>query len=96
MMITGFIATTSGALKGVYVFPVLCIILGIAFYVSSFLHNEKWMKLLSLGWWVGAIIMFYFPSIHIILIFAAMMTFFQIIPGLFFYNKYKKEILNRE
>ena len=92
MTIVGFIGIPSGAVPGQSVSAVLSIFLGMAFMIAGFIHNETWMKYLSLGWWIGAVYMFYFPGIHTIFVMALMLLCFQVIPGTYFYQKYKKEV----
>lgn len=93
MTIIGFLGTVSGAIDRIFVSPLLSVLLGVAFLITGYIHNEGWIKFLSVGWWLGAIYMFFFPGIQTVLIMAAMMTFFQVVPGLYLYNKYKKEML---
>lgn len=91
MTIIGFIGTYSGAYKSVYISPIIAVILGIAFYVSSFLDENKLMKFIAPLWWLGSIYMFFFPGIHTILVMAFLMLFLQVIPGIILYKKYKSE-----
>jgi len=92
MTIIGFIGTTSGGVKGVFVSPVISVILGIAFFVSGIVYGCKWISLISIGWWAGAILMFYWPGIQTILIMSLMMILFQIVPGIILYQQAKKEL----
>ena len=82
MTIIGFIGTISGAIKGVYVSPVLSLMLAIAYFVSGVIYEYKWLRNLSIGWWLGAIVMFFFPSQFTTLIMALLMIFLQIVPGI--------------
>ncbi|PIW69410.1 MAG: hypothetical protein COW08_07305 [Ignavibacteriales bacterium CG12_big_fil_rev_8_21_14_0_65_30_8] len=91
MTIIGFIGTYSGAYKSVYISPIIAVILGIAFYVSSFLYENKLMKFIAPLWWLGSIYMFFFPGIHTILVMVFLMLFLQVIPGIILYKKYKRE-----
>lgn len=92
MTIVGFIGIPSGAIPGQSISAVLSTFLGMAFIVAGFIHNETWMKYLSVGWWIGAVYMFYFPGIHTVFVMALMLLCFQVIPGVYFYQKYKKEV----
>ncbi len=93
MTIIGFIGTTSGGVKGVFVSPVISVILGIAYFVSGFVYGSKWISMLSIGWWAGATLMFYWPGMQVFWIMSLMMIFFQIIPGVYLYQQAKKEIV---
>ncbi|MFC2092924.1 hypothetical protein ACFLSV_03390 [Bacteroidota bacterium] len=92
MTLIGFLGTYSGALRGWGISPMMSIILGIAYFVSGIIYGHPWAKCLSFGWWGGAIVMFLFPGLHILLIFAVMMIMFLITPGILFYVKWKKEL----
>ncbi len=92
MTIVGFVGVFSGAIGGVFVSPLISSILGIGFMMSGYIYNLNWVKYLSAGWWVGAIVMFIYPGIQTILIMAFMMLAFQVVPGIIIYNKFKKEI----
>lgn len=91
MFIFGFMGTISGAYNPIFICPVISTVLGVAFYASGEIQQLKWQKLLAFGWWLGAILLFLFPSVHTLLIFALMLTFFQTIPGIILNRKYKKE-----
>ena len=69
--------------------PTISIILGTAYYVTGYINDSKAMTRMGYGWWVGGIIMFYWKSIHHFPLFAAMMLFFQVIPGIICYKKSK-------
>ena len=92
MFIIGFVATYAGAIKGWAIAPTISVILGIAYFASGIIYGHPWVKYLYLGWWGGAVVMFLYPGRHTLLIFAAMMILFQIIPGILFYIKWKKEL----
>jgi hypothetical protein len=89
MTIFGFLGTLSGAIKGIYVSPVVSMILAIAYYVTGVIYDYKWQRNLSFGWWLGAIFLFFFPSQYTNLIMAFMMIGLQIIPGIILLNKVK-------
>ncbi len=90
MTIFGFIGTISGAIRGVYVSPVLSLVLAIAYFLTGIVYDYKWVRNISIGWWSGAIVMFFFPGRFTTLIMAFMMIAFQIIPGIILLNKVKK------
>ena len=92
MTIVGFIGPVSGGIKGVFVSAVISIILGVAYFVSGIVYGSRWITLLSIGWWAGAILMLFWPGMQVFWIMSLMMIFFQIIPGLFLYQQAKKEL----
>ena len=92
MTLIGFIGVFSGAIDGSYISPILSSILGVGFMLSGFIYDLRWVRNLSIGWWIGATVMFVYPGLHSILVMAFMMLAFQVVPGLIIYNKFKKEI----
>jgi hypothetical protein len=90
MTILGFVGTFAGAYNGVYISPILSTILGIAFFISGYLYDKKWITYLSAGWWAGAIIMFIYPYLYTLLLMTAMMIVLQVIPGIIIYRDSKK------
>jgi hypothetical protein len=92
MFMFGFVGTISGAYNAIFICPVISTLLGVTYFASGEIQQLKWQKRLSFGWWAGAILMFFFPSIHTLLIFALMLIFFQTIPGIMLNRKYKKDL----
>lgn len=91
MSMFGFVATTAGAIRGGFVSPSISVVLGMAFFVSSYLHGESWMKWIAVLWWAGAAVMFYNPGLYTVLMMAGMMICLQVLPGIYLYRKYKSE-----
>lgn len=92
MFMLGFVGTITGAYNPIYICSLISIVLGVAYFTSGAIQQIRWLKMLSVGWWAGAIFTFAFPSVHTLLIFAIMMICFQVIPGFILYKKWKKEI----
>lgn len=92
MTIIGFIAVPLGIIQDDAISGIFAMIMGIGFYISGNLFQNRWMRVLAAGWWAGAVFIFIKPGLYTILLFAAMMFFFQIIPGIFFYRGWKKEM----
>ena len=91
MTLFGFIAPLSGAVNGVFISPMISVVLGIAYFVSGFLYDSKWISFLSFGWWGGAIIMFFYPGMQVFLVMSLMLILLQIVPGIILYIKFRKE-----
>ncbi len=91
MTLIGFAGPLSHSIGGYTVTPLISIMLGIAYFVSGIIYGQGWIRNLALGWWAGAVVMFFWPGIHTFLIFAAMMAFLQVVPGIILYLKFKKE-----
>jgi hypothetical protein len=91
MTIIGFIGPVLGTIQPMAISPIACAIAGSAFFVSGIIVEEKWIRNLSFGWWIGGIILFFVTTVESFLIMALLMLFFQTIPGIIMYRKYKKE-----
>ncbi len=92
MTILGFVATASGMIHGYAVSPLIALVLGTAYFISGMIYDSQWVKMLSVGWWIGGIAMFYIHNIHQVLMMAIMMLVLQIIPGFIFYFNSKNEM----
>ena len=92
MFIFGFVGTFSQAYSPIFICPVISTSLGISYFTSGAIQQINWLKNLAFGWWAGAIILFIFPSIHTLLIFALMLICLQIIPGIILNRRTKNEI----
>jgi hypothetical protein len=90
MTMIGFPGTISGMVSGYAILPLISIILGIAYFVSGTVYGEKWIQFIGFGWWITAIIFLYWRSIHSLAIFAVLMILFQVMPGIYFYKKWKE------
>lgn len=90
MFVFGFAGTISGAYNAVFICPIISTVLGTTYFVSGSIQQVKWLKLLSIGWWGGAIVLFLYPGLHTLMIFAVMLICFQIVPGIILNFKYKE------
>ena len=70
--------------------PITAIIIGIAYFLDGSLRLVPWVRNLAYAWWLGAIVMFFWPTIHVLLIYAIMIIAFQFIPGIVLYRRSKK------
>jgi hypothetical protein len=91
MTLLGFIGTMSHGINPMFISPILSVFLGTGYYITGKIIEVKWTSNIAFGWWTGAIVLFFYPGIHSLLIMALMMLFFQTIPGIIIYRKYKKE-----
>ena len=94
MFIYGFVGSFSGAYNPIFICPIIATSLGISYFTSGSIQQLGWLKSVSYGWWAGAIVMFVFPGIHTLLVFAMMIILLQIVPGIVL-NKRSKELLER-
>lgn len=92
MTIIGFVGSYSGLVRGLGISPLMACVLAAAFFVSGVIYNDKVFRYLSFGWWAGALVMFFWRTPHTLLMFAMMMLFMQVLPGIIMFRKWKKEI----
>ncbi len=91
MFMLGFVGTITGAYDPIYIFPLISMVLGLAYYVSGAIQQVKWLSWISIFWWAGSVLLFVFPSVHSVLIFAGMMICFQVIPGVLLFIRARKD-----
>lgn len=89
--ILGFVGTYTGAYHGVHISPLISVVLGIGYLLTGLLYGKKWLSLLSIGWWGGAIIMLFMQNVESLLIMISMMIFLQIVPGFILFKEFKNE-----
>ncbi len=94
MFIFGFIGIITKSYNPVFISPIISTVLGVSYFTSGVIQQIKWLQYLSIGWWIGAIVLFYLPGVHTLIVFAGMMICFQTIPGIILHRRFKKE-LNR-
>jgi len=92
MTILGFIGSITSAYSGIFINPIIAVVLGIGYLVSGVLQGKTWVSMLSIGWWAGAILMFFLHNLETLLIMVGMMILFQTIPGIIIYKESKKEL----
>lgn len=85
--IFGFIAPWAGAIEGPFISPVIATTIAIAYYLSGILYQKKWVTYLAFYWWAGAIGMFFFPRLEVLLFMAFLLITGQIIPGIILYRE---------
>jgi len=91
MMVIGFIGTSSKIITPWAISPLICLIVGGAYFVSGTIVGSKWFRNISYGWWIGGIVMMFVVSYQQFLMMALLMLFFHTIPGIILYKRYKRE-----
>jgi hypothetical protein len=89
MFIFFLVGMFTSAYNPIYICPIISTTLGVSYFTSGAIQQLKWMQMLAIGWWAGAVLMFIFPSIHTLLIYGLMMLLFQTLPGIILYRKWK-------
>ncbi len=91
MFMFGFIGTVTKAYNPIFICPIIATSLGISYFTSGTIQQINWLRNVSFGWWAGALLLFIFPSVHTLLIFAVMIVFLQLIPGIILNRMSKAE-----
>ncbi len=82
----------NGTLKAWSVQPIIALFIGLGFFTSSAIYNYRLLRLIAVGWWTGAVVMFIWPSEYNSLIIGSMMILFYLLPGMILYHYFKKEL----
>ncbi len=81
---------TLGSINPIFTCFFSCILLGIAYFLSGIANDLDWLRNIGFAWWGGGVLMYMWPSIHTLGIYAAMLLLFQVIPGIILQRRYKK------
>jgi hypothetical protein len=73
-----------------YICFITSMIVGIAYFLSGIANDLKWLSNVGYVWWAGAVVMIMFPSVHVLLLYAVMLIFFQVVPGIILMKRYKR------
>jgi hypothetical protein len=93
MTILGFLGIAAGAVKPMAISPLACILMGSAYFITGKIIESKWLGNLSYAWWIGGIVLLFVTTVESFLIMALLMLFFQTIPGIIIYRKYKQNMI---
>jgi hypothetical protein len=91
MTLLGFVGTATGFIHGWAVTPIMAIVLGIPYLASGIIVDNRLIRNLALGWWLGGIAMMIWPGRHMFIVFALMIVVFQIVPGMILRKQWKQE-----
>lgn len=68
--------------------------LGIAYFLTGFITDFNLMKVLAVGWWIGALLSLLWDKFGdyqtLGLLFSFMVIIFEIVPGIIIYRKWKR------
>jgi hypothetical protein len=75
------------------ILSIILFIIGIGYYVSNSILDYKWIKYNAYIWWLTGFInlVLKFPHSQMVYL-GILLIFFQIVPGMVIYKKWKKEI----
>ena len=96
MFICGSLCPMTSAYKSIFICPVISVMLGVSYFTSGSIQQLNWLRNLAFGWWAGAAIMFIYPGMHTLLIFAIMLVGMQVVPSLLINKHYRRNLLIQE
>jgi hypothetical protein len=74
---------------------IIALIFGIAYFLSGIINDLKFITRLSYAWWVSAVVLLFWEQFinlyYVAMFFGALILFFQVIPGIIIYKKWKAE-----
>ena len=70
--------------------PLTAIIVGIAYFLDGTVRVVPWVRNLAFVWWAAAGFMYFWPTVHVLLIYAVMVFVFQFIPGIILLRRSQK------
>ncbi|MFI5264963.1 MAG: hypothetical protein ACHQM6_10650 [Candidatus Kapaibacterium sp.] len=73
-----------------YILFITSMFLGIAYFLSGIANDLNWLRNIGYAWWAGAVVMFIWPSVHMLGLYALMIFVFQVIPGIILMKRHKK------
>ena len=90
MLFSGRVVGDFPPLSQYYILFFTSMILGIAYFLSGIANDLNWLRNVGYVWWAGAVVMFIWPSVHMLGLYALMIFLFQVIPGIILMKRYKK------
>jgi Kef-type K+ transport system membrane component KefB len=82
MLIIIFIGVGSGSLDGRHMTALASTLIGGAVFMTGTLAGMPWLRNLSFAWWAGAVVMFAWPGLYVLLLMAIMVLALYVVPGL--------------
>ncbi|MDP4198513.1 MAG: hypothetical protein Q8922_00760 [Bacteroidota bacterium] len=86
------IDTGVSSISGLFICFITAILTGIGFFLSGIALDLKWLRNVGFAWWAGSIVMYLWPSVHILGLYALMMLLFQVVPGIALNHKYRADL----
>ena len=93
VFLVSFIGFKTRAIQSWAISPINASIFGTGFFICGIISNQKWLRNLSFGWWVGALLMFLigYAEVHWDFIIMPLLIFFLLlVPGIIIFSKEKR------
>lgn len=72
-----------------YICSLTAILIGIGYFLSGIANELTWLRNIAFAWWAGAIVMYLWPSVHVLGLYALMIVLFQVVPGIVLYRAFR-------
>jgi hypothetical protein len=66
-------------------------ILGIGYFINHNIIRSRWLIVLAIGWWGGAILLYFLPGNTGAMVMGILVILLEIIPGICLYSNWKKK-----
>ena len=73
----------------IYICFITAVLVGIGYYLSGTVTEVRWLRNIAYAWWAGSVVMYLWPSVHVLALYAVMIIAFQVVPGIILYRKYR-------
>jgi hypothetical protein len=90
LVIVGYL---SGRIDDRAIPAIIAAIMGSGQFVSGMASHASWIRNAAIGWWSGAIVLFWLPGEYAIALLGVMLIVFQLVPGVMLYRKWNKELI---
>ena len=77
-----FAGLGSQALPGEHMPALFSTLVGSGVFLTGVLAGLNWMRNLAFAWWAGAVVMFFWPGLHVLLLMGLMLVVLYVVPGL--------------
>lgn len=82
LTLLGGLTLFTGALEPSGLSGVIALVFGSGYFASGFVAGLRWMQGVAVGWWIGGVVLLYWPSPSGLLLLAAMIVVLEIGPAL--------------
>ena len=94
MIIFGFIAPLTRVYSPFAICPSIAVILGMMYFMIGSIMENKMIRNLGIGWWIGSVGLFAMMSdkniaVHSLLVYGMLIIFLQVIPGFILNKKFQ-------
>lgn len=82
LLIIFFIGVGSGNLAPVHMPALSSTLAGGAVFLTGVLAGLAWLRNLAFAWWAGAVVMFAWPGMYVLLLMGVMLLVLYVVPGI--------------